>query len=141
VAYLVTRVVKWEFSRSGVLRSLMDMYTDDIFGVCFRRDLAYDMDKAQEFCRQLLGSTSIEERKTESRRRLTIAGVWWSSDLVFGGHLSQEGYEGLLWFLEWELGRLHRCKTGTSLGVLGGEVWRDLFVHAPHPLFLVPSDP
>ena len=76
---VVTRVIKWELSRPGVLRGLMDMYTDDMFGVCLQRDLAHDMDKARQFCIQLLGSTSIEERKTESGRRLTITG--WDLDL------------------------------------------------------------
>ena len=76
---VVTRVIKWELSRPGVLQGLMDMYTDDMFGVCLQRDLARDMEQARTFCKQLLGSKSIEERKTESGRRLTITG--WDIDL------------------------------------------------------------
>ena len=76
---VITRVVKWELSQPGVLRGLMDMYTDDMFGVCLARDLEHDMDKARQLCKQLLGSTSIEERKTELGRRLTITG--WDLDL------------------------------------------------------------
>ena len=80
---VITRVVKWELSQPGVLRGLMDMYTDDMFGVCLARDLEHDMDKARKFCKQLLGSTSIEERKTESGRRLDgiwiLTNCWWPS--------------------------------------------------------------
>jgi len=71
---VVTRVIKWELSRPGVLQGLMDMYADDMFGVCLQRDLAKDMEQARAFCTHLLWSMSIEERKTESGRRLTITG-------------------------------------------------------------------
>lgn len=76
---VVTRTIKWELAQPGVLCGLMDMYTDDMFGVCLQQDLAHDMDATRTFCKGLLGSTSIEERKTEFGRRLTITG--WDLDL------------------------------------------------------------
>lgn len=76
---VVTRTIKWELSRPGVLRGLMDMYTDDMFGICLLRDLDHDMEAARAFCKGMLGSKSIEERKTEAGQRLTITG--WDLDL------------------------------------------------------------
>ena len=80
VFQVINRAVVWELSRPGVLKGLMNMYTDDLFGVCLKEDLAHDMEKAASFCRRFLGEKAIAEKKTESGTRLTLLG--WDVDLA-----------------------------------------------------------
>jgi hypothetical protein len=58
----------------------MDMYTDDLFGVCLKQDLAHDMAKVASFCRRFMGGKAIADKKTESGVRLTLIG--WDLDLT-----------------------------------------------------------
>ena len=80
VFQVINRAVVWQLSRPGVLRGLMDMYTDDLFGVCLKQDLAHDMAKVASFCRRFLGGKAIADKKTESGVRLTLIG--WDLDLT-----------------------------------------------------------
>ena len=80
VFQVINRAVVWQLSRPSVLKGLMDMYTDDLFGVCLKEDLAHDMDKVASFCRSFLGPKAIADKKTESGLRLTLIG--WDVDLI-----------------------------------------------------------
>ena len=68
----VTRAIKWELSRT--LKSAVEMYVDDIIGVCFEEDVVDDLAVAREVCVSLLGSTAVADDKTEWGRRLDIIG-------------------------------------------------------------------
>ena len=68
----VTRAIKWELSHT--LKSAVEMYVDDIIGVCFEDDLVQDLAVAREVCISLLGSTAVADDKTEWGRRLDIIG-------------------------------------------------------------------
>ena len=68
----VTRAIKWELSHT--LKSSVEMYVDDIIGVCFEADMVKDLARAREVCTALLGSSAVADDKTESGRRLDIIG-------------------------------------------------------------------
>ena len=72
--------IKWELSRS--LRSSIEMYVDDIIGVCFEEDLAEDLVCAREVCTDLLGSSAVADDKTEWGSRLDIIGFTVDLDLM-----------------------------------------------------------
>jgi len=80
VFQIINRAIVWELSRPGVLKGLMNMYTDDLFGVCLKEDLEHDMAVAAALCRRLLGEKAIAVKKTESGTRLTLIG--WDVDLA-----------------------------------------------------------
>jgi len=69
---VVTRALVFELLRLtlGALR----MYVDDIMGVCFAKDLAWEQSTAGRICRGLLGPTAVAEDKTESGRALVWIG-------------------------------------------------------------------
>ena len=69
---VVTRALKWELRH--LLQSLIDMYVDDIIGVCFAKDLQSDLDTTRRVCTDLLGPTAVAEDKTESGTRVEIIG-------------------------------------------------------------------
>ena len=77
---VITRAIVWELRQPGVLRGSMDMFVDDMFGVCWAEDLEHDMNKAEALCRRLLGERAIAEHKSESGVRLTLLG--WDIDLT-----------------------------------------------------------
>lgn len=68
----VTRALKWEPSHS--LKSSVEIYVDDIIGVCFDVDLEGDLVAAREICTALLGPSAVADDKTEAGRRLDIIG-------------------------------------------------------------------
>ena len=68
----VTRAIKWELSHT--LKSAVEMYVNDIVGVCFEEDIVEDLAVAREVCISLLGSTAVADDKTEWGRRLDIIG-------------------------------------------------------------------
>ena len=76
----ITRAIKWELSHS--LRSSIEMYVDDIIGVCFEEDLAEDLVRARGVCTDLLGSSAVADDKTEWGRRLDIIGFTVDLDLM-----------------------------------------------------------
>ena len=83
---VVNRGIRWELQRPGVLRGRMDMYTDDMFGVCLRRDLEHDMDAARSLCRGQLGPLAIEDSNRSgvggsrsSDGTWIWTNVWWRS--------------------------------------------------------------
>ena len=76
----INRALVWELRKPGVLKGLMDMYTDDAFGVTLAKDLQRDMDTVASLCRRLLGETAVADHKTASGRRLTLLG--WDIDLA-----------------------------------------------------------
>jgi hypothetical protein len=57
----------------------MSMYTDDMIGVCLRRDIEVDLATTRSLCIRLLGDNAVEDEKTEWGRRLTVIG--WDIDL------------------------------------------------------------
>ena len=77
---VITRAIVWELRQPGVLRGSMDMFVDDMFGVCWAEDLEHDMNTAEALCRCLLGERAIAEHKSESGVRLTLLG--WDIDLT-----------------------------------------------------------
>lgn len=78
--HVVTRALVWELQKPGVLRGLMNMFVDDMFGVCWQEDLEHDMNTASALCKRLLGEGAIAEQKSESGVRLTLLG--WDIDLT-----------------------------------------------------------
>ena len=70
--HVVTRAIKWELDH--LLRSLIDMYVDDIIGVCLIKDLESDLAEARRVCTSLLGSKAVADDKTEWGTRLDIIG-------------------------------------------------------------------
>ena len=65
---VVTRAIKWELKYK--LRGLVEMYVDDLVGVCLRSQLEGELAIASATILDLLGSFSIAEHKTESGVRL-----------------------------------------------------------------------
>ena len=76
----VTRAIKWELSH--ILKSSVEMYVDDIIGICFEEDIAEDIVRAKKVCTDLLGSSAVAEDKTEWGRRLDIIGFTVDLDLM-----------------------------------------------------------
>jgi hypothetical protein len=70
----ITRALVWELNNQGLLKGVLKMYVDDIFGVCWAKDLEADLDRVQGLCRELLGPTAIAEHKTKWGRCLTVIG-------------------------------------------------------------------
>ena len=68
----VTRAIKWELSHT--LKSAVEMYVDDIIGICFEEDMAEDLVLARKVCTGLLGPSAVADEKTEWGRRLDIIG-------------------------------------------------------------------
>ena len=69
---VVTRALKWELAHA--LQSLIDMYVDDIIGVCFVHDLESDLRLARGICLSLLGPAAVADEKTEWGTRVEIIG-------------------------------------------------------------------
>lgn len=76
----VTRAVKWEIRK--VVRGLIDMYVDDIFGVTLAWDLKHDLRVARGACTSLLGPKAVADPKTDHGHHLDILG--WHLDLAAG---------------------------------------------------------
>jgi hypothetical protein len=74
---VITRVCQRAISK--LIRGSSCMYVDDLMGVCAKRDLQHDMSAARAFFVGLLGSNSVEDKKTESGRRIDLIG--WCIDL------------------------------------------------------------
>ena len=49
----------------GPLKSAVEMYVDDIIGICFEDDMAGDLVRAKEVCTELLGPLAVADDKTE----------------------------------------------------------------------------
>jgi hypothetical protein len=62
-----------------VLKGVVHVYVDDIFGCCLESDLEHELRTTKETTQSLLGPSCIAEEKTESGRILEIIG--WSFDL------------------------------------------------------------
>ena len=69
---VVTRAITFELNKRLQGKALM--YVDDIFGVCKRRDLANELAVTRSVCESILGTNSVEDKKTEIGRRLTVIG-------------------------------------------------------------------
>jgi hypothetical protein len=69
---VITRAILWELAL--VLRGFALMFVDDIIGVCLAKDLLQELSKTRAVCTNLLGTLSVEDRKTASARRLTVIG-------------------------------------------------------------------
>ena len=67
---VVTRALKWEFKSR--LKSLTEMYVDDVIGVCLEEDVASDIKEATRICSSLLGPNAVALDKTEIDTRLEI---------------------------------------------------------------------
>jgi hypothetical protein len=93
---VITRAFSFELNRT--LRGSALMYVDDIFGVCCARNLTHDMTATERICTALLGSDSIEYKKSESGRRLSIIGY----EIDLATRSREERAQSLIWF------RLHR---------------------------------
>ena len=76
---VVNRSLVWELTQCGVLKGRVLMYTDDILGISFVKDLCDDLHTTRQLCTSLLGDMAVEDRKTEHGRRLTMLG--WDLDL------------------------------------------------------------
>jgi hypothetical protein len=87
---VITRAFSFELNRT--LRGSALMYVDEIFGVCGARKLT------QRICTALIGSDSIEQKKSESGRRLSIIGY----EIDLATRSQEERAQSLIWF------RLHR---------------------------------
>jgi hypothetical protein len=48
----------------------MDMYTDDLFGVCLKEDLAHDMETVASSCRRVMGEKAIADKEPGVRHTL-----------------------------------------------------------------------
>jgi hypothetical protein len=69
---VITRAILWELSL--ILAGFTLMFVDDIVGVCLLKDLPQELSKTREVCTNLLGSLSVEDKKTAFARRLTVIG-------------------------------------------------------------------
>jgi len=69
---VVTRAIAFELGKRLIGKALM--YVDDIFGICRRRDLAHELAVTKAVCESILGTNSVEDKKTEVGRRLTVIG-------------------------------------------------------------------
>jgi hypothetical protein len=69
---VVTRALTFEMNEK--LIGKVQIYVDDIMGVCRRKDLQHDMDTARSICTSLLGPNSVAEDKSKSGRRLDLIG-------------------------------------------------------------------
>ena len=69
---VVTRALKWELSKA--LQSLIDMYCDDMLGICLVQDLMNDLRLARAICVSLLGPAAVADDKTESGTRVEVIG-------------------------------------------------------------------
>ena len=56
------------------LKGKVQIYVDDIMGVCRRKDLLNDMDTARSICTSLLGPNTVADDKSKSGRRLDLIG-------------------------------------------------------------------
>ena len=59
---VVTCAIKWELTH--ILQSCVDMYVDDIIGVCFDKDLRSNLIHSRGVCTDLLGPTAVADDKT-----------------------------------------------------------------------------
>jgi hypothetical protein len=48
------------------------MYTDDLFGVCLKEDLAHDMATVASFCHRFMGGKAIADKESGVRLTLTL---------------------------------------------------------------------
>ena len=69
---VVTRAIEWELTH--ILQSCVDMYVDNIIGVCFDKDLRSDLVHSRRVCTDLLRPTAVADDKTEWGRRVDIIG-------------------------------------------------------------------
>ena len=76
---VLTWTILWELAQPGVLRGRAEMYTDDLIGVSFARDIDHDLAAARALCTALLGPTAVADDKTAVGTRLTVIG--WDIDL------------------------------------------------------------
>ena len=68
----VTRVVRRNLRL--VIRGFLEMYVDDLMGVCHKDDRHHDMGKAKEFIEGLMGTGSVAEHKSLWGRQLDMIG-------------------------------------------------------------------
>ena len=54
------------------------MYTDDLFGVCLKEDLAHDMATVASCCRRFMGEKAIADKELGVRHTL----IGWDVDLT-----------------------------------------------------------
>ena len=78
---VVTRVILWELRNNKALnfRGRVEMYVDDLMGICRRTDWKHVEGVVTRFCESLLGPGCIAPIKTECGRR--IDGIGYSLDL------------------------------------------------------------
>ena len=69
---VVNRAIMHELEHALIGSALM--YSDDIFGVTTKKNLAVDMRTTDRVCCDLMGPDSIEQTKSNSGRRLTFIG-------------------------------------------------------------------
>ena len=70
--HVITRAISWELRH--LLVSFILMYVDDIIGICFLRDIASELAKAQQVCTDLLGPNAVATEKTEFGTRIEVIG-------------------------------------------------------------------
>jgi hypothetical protein len=78
---VITRAILWELRHNTSLgfRGRVEMYVDDLMGICRFADWPHVEDVVRRFCESLLGEGCIAPLKTECGRR--IDGIGYSLDL------------------------------------------------------------
>ena len=81
VFQVVTRTILWELRNNASLgfRGLVEMYVDDLMGICRVVDWKHVERVVRTYCEALLGTGAIAQKKTEFGRKLD--GIGYSLDL------------------------------------------------------------
>jgi hypothetical protein len=77
--HVITRIIVRLVRNNPLFKGRLDMFVDDILGICALADLENNLRIIREIIVNLLGPDSVEDKKTEWGRRLDWIG--WSVDL------------------------------------------------------------
>jgi hypothetical protein len=69
---VITRAIVYELRKHT--QGALDMYVDDLIGVCLRAHLPQELERARAVCTGLLGPNAVADKKTESGQRLDVIG-------------------------------------------------------------------
>ena len=75
---VVTRAIVWQLRQQT--KGALDMFVDDLIGVCLREHLQDELAAARRLCTDLLGEKAVSDKKTEWGQRLDVIG--YTIDLI-----------------------------------------------------------
>ena len=126
---VVTRAIVYELKKTTL--GDVDMFVDDIMGVCLKRDSAAEIARADRLCTGLLGPEAVAQHKTLCGQRLDWIGYAVDSSKQRVTISKKNFLNALYGFFTVDIAHKSPGASDRATGIMGFSLFPDLPLHAP----------